>query len=136
MTQLNSRFKIKRRKRNNSLHIDKLKHAGDEDVGQTRLEYLFLSLACYIEAIGRIVACQKNLPLRSIDTRVSGKLDMDDPKRRCHNNRVRFPRISVMVRIEADMTQEEKRSFLHDVTERCFISDSFKTLTEISIDPE
>ncbi len=136
MTQLDSRFKIKRRKHNNLPHIDKLKHAVDEDVGQTRLEYLFLSLACYIEAIGRIVACQKNLPLRSIDTRVSGELDMGGPKRRFHYNRVGFPRISVMVRIDADMSQEEKRSFLHEVTERCFISDSFKTLTEISIDPE
>ncbi len=137
MSRPNYRIKIESRKHSNTvLNIDNPKHSGDKAAGQTPLEYLFLYLAGYIGAIGRIVACQNNLPLRSIDARVTGALNMGDIMERYQNNWAGSPRILLKVRIDADMSPEEKKDFLQEVTERCFVAGGLQMLAEISIDPE
>jgi putative redox protein len=134
LANMGDRFKMESRVRNHHLIIDQTKAGGGEDAGPTPLEYLLLSLAGCIGAIGRIIANQRRLPLRSTEIRVIGEIDTDTLMGKPSENRAGFSSITAIVKVDADMSQEEKEKFLHDIDSRCPISDNLKTITDVEIE--
>lgn len=136
VARLGDGFKMESKIRDHVVYIDQPKPAGGEDAGPTPLEYLLLSLAGCIGAIGRIIANQRKLPLRSMEIRVVGELDTDTLMGKSRENRAGFSGIWVMVKIDADMSKEEKGQFLHEIDSRCPVSDNLKAVTDVSIELE
>jgi uncharacterized OsmC-like protein len=112
--------------------IDQPRPAGGTDAGPTPLEYLFCSLAGCIGSVGRIVAHQKKIALRGMEISVGGELDTDVLLGRSKQNRAGFSGIAVRVKIDADLTDEQKREFLREVDERCPVSDNLRQLTTVT----
>jgi uncharacterized OsmC-like protein len=124
-------MKIESRARNHLVVIDQPRPAGGTDAGPTPLEYLFCALAGCIGSIGRIVAHQKRIALRGMEISVSGELDTDVLLGKSRQNRAGFGGITVRARIDADLTDEQKREFLKEVDERCPVSDNLRQVTQV-----
>jgi putative redox protein len=131
--RLGPKFKMEVKIRAHDLIVDQPKASGGDDLGPTPLEYLLLSLGGCIGAIGRIIANQKKLPVRSMEISVDGDIDVDVLLGKAKEPRAGFTAIRARVRIDADMTLEEKRQFLHDIDLRCPISDNIALPTPVSI---
>ncbi|MFZ3151584.1 MAG: OsmC family protein [Anaerolineaceae bacterium] len=124
-------FKIETKSRHHIAIVDQPASGGGSDAGPTPLEYLFVSLGGCIVTIGIIVARQRHLPIRNIQAVVEGDLDTDVLMGKRDDVRAGFTGIKVHVKIDGDLTQEEKESFLNDVDARCPISDNIHSLTPI-----
>jgi putative redox protein len=129
---LGDRFKIESRIGNHSLFVDQPKTSGGEDAGPTPLEYFFLSLAGCIATIARIAAKQKRINLRSMDVNVAGELNVEGLMGRNPGQPSGFGGITVTVKMDADMTKEEKEAFLHEVDLRCPVSDNIHNATPMT----
>jgi len=132
--KLNGTFTIESTMGNHMMYVDQPKAAGGDDAGPTPLQYLFLSLAGCIGSLGRIVANQKKLPVRSMEVTVSGDLDVERLMGKSTEGRAGFTGIRATVKIDADMTDEEKLAFLHEVDARCPVSDNLTAATPVAIE--
>jgi uncharacterized OsmC-like protein len=130
---LGERFKIESKIGNHTLVVDQPKTGGGEDAGPTPLEYFFLSLAGCIGTIARIAAKQKRIALRSMDVKVEGDLDVEGLMGRNPEARVGFSGITVTVKMDADMSQEEKEAFAHEVDRRCPVSANIHDATPMRV---
>jgi len=124
-------MKIDSQVRTHHMVIDFPKPAGGTDAGPTPLEYLLCALAGCIGSIGRIVAHQRKIALRGMEIAVSGELDVDVLLGKSKANRAGFGGIVVRVKIDADLTDEQKREFLKEVDERCPVSDNLRQVTSV-----
>ena len=131
VAKLGPGMKIESEVRNHRVVIDQPKPAGGTDGGPTPLEYVFCALAGCIGSIGRIVAHQKKIALRGMEISVSGELDVDVLLGKSKQNRAGFGGITVRARIDADLTDEQKREFLKEVDERCPVSDNLRQVTSV-----
>jgi uncharacterized OsmC-like protein len=131
--RMGERFKIESTIGNHTVIVDQPKTAGGEDAGPTPLEYFFLSLAGCIATIARIAAKQKRIALRSMDVKVEGDLDVEGLMGRNPAAPVGFAGITVTVKMDADLSQEEKEAFAHEVDRRCPVSVNVHDATPIRI---
>lgn len=104
--------------------IDQPKMAGGNNEGPNPLEVFLSTLPACICAIGRIVAMQRKIKLRGISVDVEGDIDKDFLLGKTTEGRAGFTEIRSFVSIDADMNDEEKEAFLHDVEMRCPIADN------------
>jgi putative redox protein len=132
--RLGERFKIESTIHNHALFVDQPTAAGGDDTGPTPLEYLFLSLAACVCSIGRIIANQQKLPLKSMEVRVVGGLDVETLMGKAQINRAGFSALHVLVSMESDMSREDQERFLHEIDLRCPVSDNLKGLTPVSFE--
>ena len=129
-------YKIEAKSRDHVSIIDQPVAGGGMDAGPTPLEYLFISLASCMVTIGHIVAKQRRLPVRKIEAQVEGELNTDVFLGKNAEERAGFTGIRVHVKVDADMSQEEKEAFIHDVDRRCPISDNIQSLTPLEFKVE
>lgn len=108
----------------NPFIIDQPVAGGGKNEGPNPLEVFLASLAGCICAIGRIIANQRRIKLRGIEAKVEGDIDKDFLLGMTTEGRAGFTEIRSYVIIEADMTEEEKTAFLHDIEARCPIADN------------
>lgn len=120
--------------RNHKFIIDQPKAGGGDDLGPTPLEYFFSTLAGCIGSIALIVAKQQRINLKACNVKVEGELDVDALMGKCCDVRAGFQWIKVFVEIDADLTDAEKEAFLHEVDERCPISDNIKNTTNVEFE--
>jgi uncharacterized OsmC-like protein len=132
---MGGQFVIKSDIRGHEVVLDQPSSAAGSDAGPTPLELLFASLAGCIGTIGRIVAMQKRIELRGMKIRVEGPLDTDGLLGKPLDGRVGFEQISITAEIDADMTDEEKEAFLHEVDARCPVSENLLNATPINVQP-
>ena len=97
------------------------------------MEYALIAVGGCITAIGRIIINQRKLPVRGFRVSVTGEINTDRLLGKPATTRVGFSAIQASVSIDADMTTEEKEKFLHEIDERCPISDNFQTSTAVAI---
>lgn len=131
---LGAGMRIESRVRDHLVTIDQPKNQGGTDTGPTPLELLFCSLAGCIASIARIAAHQQKIALRGLEVTVAGNLDVDVLLGKTQDSRAGFTGITVKTRIDADLTAEQKRAFLHEVDVRCPVSDNLRQLTTISVE--
>lgn len=129
---LTEKFVIESDIRGHKVVIDQPANAGGSDAGPTPLELVFASLAGCIGTIGRIVAMQKRIDLRGMKIKVEGDLDTDGLLGKPIDGRVGFAGITVTVDVDADMTDEEKEAFIHEVDRRCPVSENLLNATPIT----
>lgn len=113
--------------------IDQSTAAGGTDAGPTPLEYQLMALGGCIAAIGRLITNQRKLPVRGFDMEIRGEIDTDPLLGKPSASRVGFRGIEVRVRVDADMTPEEKRKFIEEVEARCPISENLKNPTPVHV---
>ncbi|KAF5075681.1 OsmC-like protein [anaerobic digester metagenome] len=112
--------------------IDQPKAGGGNDEGPNPLEVFLSTLPACICAIGRIIANQRRIELRGIEVQVEGDIDKDFLLGKTTDGRAGFTEIRSFVKINADMTTEEKEAFLMDIEKRCPIADNMAQKSTIS----
>lgn len=108
----------------NPFVIDQPVAGGGKNEGPNPLEVFLSSLSACICTIGKIVAMQRKIKLRSIEAEVEGDIDKDFLMGMTSEGRAGFTQIRSKVTIDADLTDEEKVEFLHEVERRCPIADN------------
>ena len=129
-TQLDG-YKMEARVGQHIAIVDQPVSGGGTDSGPSPLDYLLISLAGCIVTIGHIIARQRRIPIKNIEVRVEGDIDTDVLMGKKSDSRSGFSAIRVVTNIDADMSLEEKKSFLHEIDLRCPISDNINNLTPI-----
>jgi len=113
--------------------VDQPAAAGGTDQGPTPLDYQLISLGGCITAIGRIIANQRQLPVRGIRVSIEGELNTDRLLGKPTQDRTGFSSIKAVVEIDADLSREEKARLLQEIDGRCPISDNLKNPTPVAI---
>lgn len=115
----------------NPFIIDQPKAMGGNDEGPNPLEVFLSTLPACICAIGRIIANQRRIKLNGIEVRVEGDIDKDFLMGKTTEGRAGFTEIRTFVKIDADITMEEKKALLHDIEKRCPIADNMANSSKI-----
>ena len=113
--------------------VDQPEAMGGENKGPSPLDYLFVSLAGCLITIAKIVAGQKKINLRGMEVEVSGDLNLEVLRGQEKNERAGFKNVVANVKINADLSEEEKKAFLEEVDRRCPISDNILNSTPVEI---
>lgn len=132
-SKLGESFVIETDIRGHRIVIDQPAAASGSDSGPTPLELLFASLAGCVGTIARIIAMQRRIELRGMSIRVEGELDTDGLLGKPIDGRVGFDGITVVVDVDADMSDEEKTAFIHEVDRRCPVSENLLHATSINV---
>jgi len=106
---------------------------GGNDEGPNPVEFMLLALGGCVCTVGRILATQKRIELRSIDCRVEGVMDSDVIMGKNTTDRAGFQHITVYVKLDADMTTSEKEQFLHEIEARCPVSDNIVNPSTVEV---
>ena len=122
---LQEAFKIELKARNFTMYIDQPEAMGGTNVGPNPLEYQLFSLAGCICTIGRIVAKQQGIKLNGLSCAVEGGLNSEVFMGKNKEDRPGFQEMNLVITVDADMTQEQKEAFIHEVDSRCPVSDTF-----------
>jgi len=114
--------------------VDQPEALGGTDSGPTPLDYVFVALGGCLVTVAKIVAGQQKIDLRGVDVEVSGDLNLDVLRGQEKNERAGFTSITATVKIDADLTKEEKEAFMEEVDKRCPVSDNLMNVTSVTID--
>lgn len=132
-TSSGEKFKVQTTVRGNTVYIDQPPEAGGANAGINPLEMTLYALCGCLAHIGRIIAMQKKLPFRAMQIEVEGEIDKDYLLGKTQDGRAGFTKIVARVKIDADMTPEQKKEFLHEVERRCPVSDNLVNPTTVDV---
>ena len=113
--------------------VDQPEAMGGKNEGPSPLDYVFISLASCLVTIGKIVAAQRKIELRGMEVEVSGDLNLEVLRGQEKNERAGFTSMVANVKVDADMSDEEKKEFLEEVDRRCPISDNLSHTTPVEV---
>jgi len=113
--------------------IDQPQAMGGTDTGPSPLAYAFVALGGCLVTIAKIVAGQKKIDLRRVEVEVCGDLNLDVLRGKEKNERAGFTSIAANVKVDADLTEEEKKAFLEEVDLRCPISDNLRNTSSVKV---
>jgi len=111
--------------------IDQPEAAGGKDEGPNPLVVFLSALGGCLGAISAIIAGQERLSINAMEIEVEGDIDKAFLLGKTEEGRAGFTEIRVSYKIDADMTEEEKKAFLHRVDARCPISDNMVNKTNL-----
>ena len=115
-----------------SLQIDQPAPSG-KDAGPTPLEYYLCSLGGCMCTIGKTIAQQRKIDLKSIDVKIVGDIDTDFLLGKTKEGRAGFTEIKMYVTIDAPLSQEEKEAFVEEIEARCPLADNTKEKSVINV---
>ncbi len=75
----------------------------------------------------------QDMLLRGVEVEVFGDLNLDVLRGQEKNERAGFTSVTATVKIDADLTKEEKEVFMEEVDKRCPVSDNLMNLTEVNL---
>jgi len=113
--------------------IDQPEGMGGTDTAPTPLDYIFIALGSCLVTIAKIVAGQNKIDLRGVEVDVSGDLDLEVLRGQNKEDRAGFTSITANVKIDADISDEEKKEFLEEVDRRCPVSDNLLKETPVTV---
>ena len=118
--------------RNHTIRIDQPKEFGADDTAPTPPETLAFALgSCFVSA-GRLIAIQKKMNIRAIGVVVESELDFAKALGMSQEKRAGFTGFKITVEIDADMSQEDKKKFIEEISSRCPMCDNLQNPTPIS----
>ncbi len=117
---------------NLTVYIDQSREHGGKERGPEPIPYTLLGLAGCIGAIGRIIARQQRIPLQGMKIAIDADLDSDFLMGRTTEGRAGFSEIRIDVDIDADISREEKETFLAEIDRRCPVSEVLENGTTLS----
>lgn len=101
--------------------------------GPSPLEYLLAGYAGCINAVGKLVAKEQGITLKSLQVEVSGTLSLDKYQGKISYERAGFKSIQVVVKPTSDATLEELKSWIEAVENRCPIQDNLINPTPVEL---
>ena len=113
-----------------NLKVDQPKPSG-KDIAPTPLEYLFFGLGACACTIGRIIADQKRIDLKSINATVDGDIDTDYLLGLTTEGRAGFTSIRLNIEVEANLSDEEKEAFVKEIARRCPVSNNIEEISHV-----
>ena len=125
-------FRIDVAARDFNMIVDQPPAMGGVDSGPNPLEVALASLAACMVTIGKIIAKQERIDLRGMTCKVEGDLETAVLMGKATEPRAGFVDIRMALDIDADMTAEEKHTFVEKIEARCPISDMIANSTPVS----
>jgi uncharacterized OsmC-like protein len=118
--------------RNHTLSIDQPKEFGADDTAPTPPETLAYALgSCFVSA-GRLIAIQRNMDIRAIGVVVESELDFSNALGMSQEKRAGFAGFKITAEIDAEMSLEDKKEFIQEISLRCPMCDNLQNPTPIS----
>ncbi|MDD2563916.1 MAG: OsmC family protein [Salinivirgaceae bacterium] len=114
--------------------IDQPKALGGTDKGPNPLEVYLASLSGCISALARIIAMQRGIDLRGVEVKIEGDLDEGFLMGQTKEGRAGFIEVRTCVKVDADMSEDEKKSYLEEIELRCPISDNMANKSTVEIE--
>ncbi len=124
---------IKSKARDHTLIIDQPEAMGGTDTGPTPLEYTLIALGGCLVAIAKIVAGQKKINLRKVNVEISSEINLAVLRGQEKDDRAGFRSFNAKVRVDADLTDEEKQEFVNEVSRRCPVRDNLANTTPVNL---
>ena len=129
-------FKIESQIRDHHVVVDQPPAGGGNNEGPSPLEFACLSLAACVITIGQIIARQRRINLKGIESRVEAEIDPDVYMGKNRDNRPGFISYKVFTKIDADLSLGEKTKFLEEIDSRCPISENLQHITPVQMELE
>ncbi len=101
--------------------------------GPSPLEYILAGYAGCINAVGKIVAKEQGIVLKSLQVELSAKLSLDKYQGKISNERAGFNTIDVIVKPTSDATLEQLKKWLIEIENRCPVQDNLVNPTPVSV---
>ena len=101
--------------------------------GPSPLEYVLAGYAGCINAVGKLVAKELNLDLKSLQVEIAATLSLDKFQGKESNNRAGFQVVVVVVKPTSDASQEDLQKWISIVKNRCPIHDNLINPTPIHL---
>ncbi len=120
--------------RGHKLYVDQPKEFGADDTAPTPPETLAFALGACVVSTGRLLAILNKLEIRSISATVEGELDFAKALGMQTEKRLGYSGLKVSVKIDSEMTAEEEKKFLADISAHCPMCDNLANATPIAIE--
>lgn len=127
------KYLIEVKARDITAYVDQPEASGGTNKGLTPLEYQLAALSSCFITIGLIVSKQKGLKIRGLEASVEGEIDYDVLMGKSKEPRAGFYAIKVRVKVDGDLTKEEKENFIKEIESRCPIVDNLINNTPIEV---
>ena len=101
--------------------------------GPSPLEYVLAGYAGCINAVGKLVAKEQYLDLKSLQVEISATLSLDQYQGKESNERAGFQVIDVVVKPTSEASLEELKKWISAVKKRCPIHDNLINPTPITL---
>lgn len=101
--------------------------------GPSPLEYVLAGYAGCINAVGKLVAKEQGIVLKSLQVEISGTLSLDKYQGKVSRERAGFQSIEVTVKPTSDATLEQLKAWLIAVEDRCPVQDNLLRPTPVSV---
>jgi|YelNatPaOPRAMG01_1025707.scaffolds.fasta_scaffold78009_2 uncharacterized OsmC-like protein len=125
-------FPIQARARNHHMYIDEPAQAGGNDKGPTPVEYVLIGLGGCILFVGRLVANEMGLDLKSVKVTLSGTLNPAKFRGQPTNDRAGFKQIEVEIEADPNIPREKIEEWIKKVESRCPVGDNLQNPTPIT----
>ncbi|WP_333599815.1 OsmC family protein [Flavobacterium sp.] len=97
------------------------------------IEYILAGYAGCINAVGKLVAKEQGITLKSLQVEITGTLSLDKYQGKISNERAGFSSIEVVVKPTSDATLEQLKNWLITVEDRCPVQDNLSNPTPVSV---
>jgi len=101
--------------------------------GPSPLEYILAGYAGCINAVGKLVAKEQGIVLKSLQVELSATLSLDKYQGKVSNERAGFNSIEVVVKPTSNATLEQLKAWLIAVENRCPVQDNLVNHTPVSV---
>lgn len=101
--------------------------------GPSPLEYILAGYAGCINAVGKIVAKEQGIVLKSLQVELSAKLSLDKYQGKISNERAGFSSVEVIVKPTSEASLEQLKNWLIEVEKRCPVQDNLVNPTPVSV---
>ena len=118
----------------NNLQVRISKNNSNQELeGPSPLEYVLAGYAGCINAVGKLVAKEQYLDLKSLQVEISATLSLDQYQGKESNERAGFQVIDVVVKPTSEASLEELQKWISAVKKRCPIHDNLINPTPITL---
>jgi len=126
-------YEVEIKARHFTLKIDQPKPVG-RDTAPTPLEYFLFGLAGCFCTIARQIAQQRKINLRSVDAKIVAEINTDFLLCKTDEGSAGFTSFKILVKINADLSHEEKITFANEVEKRCPVADNILRQSNIILE--
>ncbi len=116
--------------------IDEPPAFGGEDTAPSPVAMLLASVAGCINAIGQWTAKEMGFTIEKLDIQVDGDVDATAFFTGDMSKRAGFSSINVNISLKADITDEQRKIWLENVSKRCPVTDNIMYPTPVNFKAE
>ena len=127
------KFTVEGKIRKHTVILDEPADLGGDDKGPNPVELVLLAQAGCILMVGRVVAMEMGINLKSFKVDVVGELNPAKFMGKDMSERAGFKKISLKVYVDSDADKETLKKWLDTVEERCPVKDNLVNETPVEV---